>query len=122
MWPALLLPVRRRRFPSVELLAARLGSVPGLILRVLVYGLGGAAFLLARSSGLTGNNMREQLIQHDCFKSLNAEMTASGKPASAGMPEFACNCLVQHVDARASIPQAQAIGKDQAIEKFNLAQ
>ena len=89
--------------------------------RVRVWGFGAAACLLAGSSAWAGNNMRDQLIQHYCLQAVNAEMAASGKPAPAGMPEFTCNCVVQQVDARASIPQAQATCKDQAIQKYNLA-
>ncbi len=94
----------------------------GLVPRLLFFGVGSAAFLLVGPSGWAGNNMRDQLIQHYCLKAVNAEISASGKPAPAGMPAFTCNCVVQQVDARASIPQAQAICRDQAIQKFNLAQ
>lgn len=90
--------------------------------RTLVFGVGGAAFVLASSSAWAGNNMRDQLIQHYCLKAVNAELAASGQSVPAGMPEFTCNCVVQQVDARASITQAQAICKEQAVQKFNLAQ
>lgn len=88
---------------------------------VLVFGVAGASLVLMGPSAWAGNNMRDQLIEHYCLKAVNAEMAATGKPAPAGMPEFTCNCVVQQVDARASIPQAQAICKAQAIEKYNLA-
>lgn len=87
----------------------------------LLFAMGGAALLLAGSGARAGSNMRDQLIQHYCLKAVNAELAASGKPAPAGMPEFTCSCVVQQVDARASIPQAQAICRSQAIQQFNLA-
>ena len=72
-------------------------------------------------AALAGSNMRDNLIQHYCLKAVNAEFSSSGMTPPAGMPEFTCTCVVQQVNARASISKAQSTCKQQATTKYNLA-
>ncbi|MBW4529547.1 MAG: hypothetical protein KME02_02550 [Aphanothece saxicola GSE-SYN-MK-01-06B] len=100
-------------------------TTPGFAVRprpVLLW-LAGSALLLAglptRAQGL--NNMRDQLIIHYCTQAVNADFAKAGKPVPAGLAKDTCTCVAQQVNARATIPQAEAICKQQAMGKFNLS-
>ena len=84
--------------------------------------LAGSALLLAglpaRAQGL--NNMRDQLIIHYCTLAVNADFTKAGKTVPAGLAKDTCTCVAEQVNARATIPQAEAICKQQALGKYNL--
>ena len=75
---------------------------------------------LLPGTAVAGANMRDALIMHYCVKAVNAEFSQAGKTPPAGLAEDTCNCVVQQVDARASLAQAQAICKQQAQTKYNL--
>ncbi len=79
-----------------------------------------ASLALQAPAAWAGPNMRDQLIQHYCEKAVNSEFAAESKTPPAGMAAFTCNCVVEQMDARASLEQAQAICKQQAIQKYNL--
>jgi hypothetical protein len=85
--------------------------------------LAGSALLLAaepgRAQGL--NNMRDQLIIHYCTLAVNADFTKAGKTVPAGLAKDTCTCVAEQVNARATIPQAEAICKQQAMGKYNLS-
>ena len=85
--------------------------------------LAGSALLLAgrpaRAQGLS--NMRDQLIIHYCTLAVNADFAKAGKTVPAGLAKDTCTCVAQQVNARATIPQAEAICKQQAMGKFNLS-
>ena len=79
-----------------------------------------ASLALQAPAAWAGPNMRDQLIQHYCEKAVNSEFAAESKTPPAGMAAFTCNCVVEQMDARASLEQAQVICKQQAIQKYNL--
>ncbi len=79
-----------------------------------------ASLALQAPAAWAGPNMRDQLIQHYCEKAVNSEFVAESKTPPPGMAAFTCNCVVEQMDARASLEQAQAICKQQAIQKYNL--
>jgi hypothetical protein len=100
-------------------------ATPGFGLRPLpvLLWLAGSALLLAglpaKTQGL--NNMRDQLIIHYCTLAVNADFTKAGKTVPAGLAKDTCTCVAQQVNARATIPQAEAICKQQAMGKYNLS-
>jgi hypothetical protein len=85
--------------------------------------LAGSALLLAdlpgQAQGL--NNMRDQLIIHYCTLAVTADFAKAGKPVPAGLAKDTCTCVAEQVNARATIPQAEAICKQQAMGKYNLS-
>ncbi len=98
---------------------------PGSALRPLpvLFSLAGSALLLAglpaRAQGL--NNMRDQLIIHYCTLAVNADFAKAGKTVPAGLAKDTCTCVAEQVNARATIPQAETICKQQAMGKYNLS-
>ncbi|WP_216908627.1 hypothetical protein [Synechococcus sp. CCY 0621] len=98
---------------------------PGSALRPVpvLFSLAVSALLLAglpaRAQGL--NNMRDQLIIHYCTLAVNADFTKAGKTVPAGLAKDTCTCVAQQVNARATIPQAETICKQQAMGKYNLS-
>ncbi len=100
-------------------------AIPGSALRPLpvLLAVAGSALLLAalpaRAQGL--NNMRDQLIIHYCTLAVNADFAKAGKPVPAGLAKDTCTCVAQQVNARATIPQAETICKQQAMGKYNLS-
>ena len=63
-------------------------------------------------------NMKDDLINHYCTKAMNADFAKAGKTPPAGMIPFTCNCMIQQVNARATIAQAKANCKDQVTAKY----
>lgn len=100
-------------------------AAPGSSRRPLpvLLSLAGSALLLAglpaRAQGL--NNMRDQLIIHYCTLAVNADFTKAGKAVPAGLARDTCTCVAEQVNDRATIPQAEAICKQQAMGKYNLS-
>jgi hypothetical protein len=96
---------------------------PGTASRPLLLSLAGSALLLAslpaRAQGL--NNMRDQLIIHYCTLAVNADFAKAGKTVPAGLAKDTCTCVAEQVNARATIPQAEAICKQQALGNYNLS-
>jgi len=83
--------------------------------------------LLATSSCILGvtlpgaahaQNMEDDLINHYCSQAMNADFAKAGKTPPAGMVTYTCNCVIQQVNARATIAQAKAICQQQATAKF----
>ncbi len=66
------------------------------------------------------SNMKDQLIFHYCSKAMNSDFNKAGKSAPAGMVAYTCNCVVQQMDARATIEQAKAICQATAQQKFTV--
>ena len=75
---------------------------------------------LLPGAAVAGANMRDALIMHYCIKAVNTEFSQAGKTPPAGLAEGTCTCVVQQVDARATLAQAQTICKQQAEIKYNL--
>jgi hypothetical protein len=100
-------------------------ATPGSTVRSLpvLLSLAGSALLLAslpaRAQGL--NNMRDQLIIHYCTLAVNADFAKAGKPVPERLAKDTCTCVAQQVNARATIPQAETICKQQALGKYNLS-
>ena len=77
--------------------------------------------LLARpGTAQVGNNMKDQMIFHYCSKALDGELSKAGKTAPSGMVSYTCGCVVQQMDARASLDQAKAICQANAMQKYSL--
>jgi hypothetical protein len=68
-----------------------------------------------------GANMKDQMIEHFCLKAVNQEFQQSGKAAPPGMAAYTCSCVVDQLNARASIDQAKVTCRQRALEKFSLA-
>ena len=64
--------------------------------------------------------MKDQLIFHYCSKAMQADFSKAGKTPPDGMVAFTCSCVVQQIDARASIEQAKAICQARAKQAFSL--
>lgn len=89
----------------------------------MLLSLAGSALLLAALPGQAQglNNMRDQLIIHYCTLAVTADFTKAGKTLPAGLAKDTCTCVAEQVNARATIPQAEAICKQQAMSKYNLS-
>ncbi|MCP9899065.1 hypothetical protein KBZ12_01660 [Cyanobium sp. Cruz CV13-4-11] len=96
---------------------------PGTASRPLLLSLAGSALLLASLPALAQglNNMRDQLIIHYCTLAVNADFAKAGKTVPAGLAKDTCTCVAEQVNARATIPQAEAICKQQALGNYNLS-
>ena len=66
--------------------------------------------------------MKDQMIEHFCLSAVNKEFQQTGKPAPAGMAAYTCSCVVEQINARATIDQAKATCRQRALAKFSLAQ
>lgn len=82
--------------------------------------------LLAAASSILGvaipgaraQSMQDDLINHYCTQAMNADFAKTGTTPPAGMVAYTCNCVIQQVNARATIDQAKAICQQQATAKF----
>jgi hypothetical protein len=63
-------------------------------------------------------NMKDQLIFHYCSKAMKADFKKAGTTPPEGIVAFTCGCVVQKINARASIEQAKAICKAEALQKY----
>ncbi len=68
--------------------------------------------------GARAQNMEDDLINHYCTQAMTSDFAKAGKTPPAGMIPFTCNCVIQQVNARASIAQAKAICQAQATARF----
>ena len=68
--------------------------------------------------GARAQNMQDAIINHYCTQAMNADFAKAGKTPPAGMVAYTCNCVIQQVNARATIDQAKAICQQQATAKF----
>lgn len=68
--------------------------------------------------GARAQNMQDDLINHYCTQAMNADFAKAGKTPPTGMVAYTCNCVIQQVNARATIAQAKAICQQQATAKF----
>ena len=68
--------------------------------------------------GARAQTMQDALINHYCTQAMNADFAKAGKTPPAGMVAYTCNCVIQQVNARATIDQAKAICQQQATAKF----
>ena len=64
--------------------------------------------------------MKDQMIFGFCSKAMTADLEQAGKTAPAGMVDHTCSCVVQQINARASIDQAKTICQAQAQQKYTL--
>ena len=64
--------------------------------------------------------MKDQMIFHFCSQAMNSDLSKAGKTAPAGMVDHTCGCVVQQINARASIDQAKTICQGQAQQKYAL--
>ena len=88
---------------------------------LLLASAGAASLLASLPAGAQGlDNMRDQLIIHYCTIAVDADFAKAGKPAPAGMAKDTCTCVAEQVNDKATIPQAEAICKQQAMDKYNL--
>ena len=74
----------------------------------------------AWSQPQVGANMKDQMIFGFCTRAVVAELDKAGKAAPAGLVDQTCGCVVQQINARASIEQAKTICQAQAQQKFSL--
>ncbi len=74
----------------------------------------------ARSQPQIGANMKDQMIFGFCSRAVVAELDKAGRTAPAGMVDQTCGCVVQQINARASIDQAKTICQAQAQQKYAL--
>ena len=65
-----------------------------------------------------GANMKDQMIFRYCSKAMTDDFNKAGKTPPKGMVDYTCGCVVQQVDARASIDQAKAICQANAQQKY----
>jgi hypothetical protein len=63
-------------------------------------------------------SMQDALINHYCTRAMLADFAKAEKTPPAGMVAYTCNCVIQQVNARATIDQAKAICQQQATAKF----
>jgi hypothetical protein len=68
--------------------------------------------------GARAQNMEDDLINHYCTQAMNADFAKAGKTAPTGMVAYTCNCVIQQVNARATIAQAKAICQAQATAQY----
>jgi hypothetical protein len=68
--------------------------------------------------GAMAQNMEDDLINHYCTQAMNADFAKANQTPPVGMVAYTCNCVIQQVNARASIAQAKAICQQQATAKF----
>jgi len=68
--------------------------------------------------GAQAQSMQDDLINHYCAQAMNADFAKAGTTPPAGMIPFTCNCVIQQVNARATIAQAKAICQPQAKAKY----
>ena len=68
--------------------------------------------------GAKAQNMEDDLINHYCTQAMNADFAKAGTTPPAGMIPFTCNCVIQQVNARATIAQAKAICQAQATAQY----
>jgi hypothetical protein len=76
------------------------------------------ALTQAEARAQTYSNMKDRLIFHYCSKAMKADFSKAGKTPPAGMVDYTCNCVVQQVEARATIDQAKATCQARAQQKF----
>jgi hypothetical protein len=74
----------------------------------------------AQTKPQVGANMKDQMIFGFCSRAMNADLDKAGKAAPAGMVDHTCGCVVQQINARASIDQAKTICQAQAQQKYAL--
>ena len=67
-----------------------------------------------------GANMKDRLIFHFCGRAIRADFRKAGKTLPEGLVEQTCGCVVQKINARASIEQAKAICKAEAQQTYAL--
>jgi hypothetical protein len=67
-----------------------------------------------------GANMKDQMIFGFCSRAMSADLGKAGKTPPAGMVDHTCGCVVQQINARASIDQAKTICQAQAQQKYAL--
>ena len=63
-------------------------------------------------------SMQDVLINHYCTQAMNADFAKAGKTPPTGMIPFTCNCVIQQVNARATIDQAKATCQAQAAAQY----
>jgi hypothetical protein len=68
--------------------------------------------------GARAQNMQDDLINHYCTQAMNADFAKAGKTPPTGMVAYTCNCVIQQVNARATIAQAKAICQAQATAQY----
>jgi hypothetical protein len=68
--------------------------------------------------GARAQNMEDDLINHYCTQAMNADFAKAGQTPPTGMVAYTCNCVIQQVNARATIAQAKSICQQQATAKF----
>lgn len=74
----------------------------------------------AQGPAQVGANMKDQMIFGYCSRAMTADLGKAGKTAPAGMVDQTCGCVVQQINARASIDQAKTICQAQAQQKYGL--
>ena len=82
--------------------------------------------LLAAASCILGGTipaaqaqtMVDNLINHYCAQAMNADFAKAGKTPPTGMVAYTCNCVIQQVNAQATIAQAKATCQAQATAKY----
>jgi len=82
--------------------------------------------LLASASCILGatipaaraQTMVDNLINHYCAQAMNADFAKAGKTPPTGMVAYTCNCVIQQVNAQATIAQAKATCQAQATAKY----
>ena len=62
--------------------------------------------------------MEDDLINHYSNQATNADFAKAGQTPPPGMVAYTCNCVIQQVNARATIAQAKAICQQQASAQF----
>jgi hypothetical protein len=67
-----------------------------------------------------GANMKDQMIFRYCSQAIHHDLDKAGKKPPAGMVDHTCGCVVQQINARASIDQAKTICQAQAQQKYAL--
>jgi len=68
--------------------------------------------------GARAQTMVDTLINHYCAQAMNADFAKAGKTPPAGMVAYTCNCVIQQVNAQATIDQAKATCQAQATAKY----
>jgi hypothetical protein len=108
------------RIPLTGLVAVVLGLPLGTLLPL------GSPLALAQrqpqpaAAPQVGANMKDQMIFGFCSRAMAADLEKAGKKPPAGMVDHTCGCVVQQINARATIDQAKTICQAQAQQKYAL--
>ena len=68
--------------------------------------------------GARAQTMVDNLINHYCAQAMNADFAKAGKTPPTGMVAYTCNCVIQQVNAQASIDQAKATCQAKANAQY----